>query len=168
MRWWGPTLLAGLLALASCVAPGSRRGFPESFRLHTVLEEGDAARRASVRLVLEGLDADAEGRPDTATGLYERALQVDPTNPWAYLAIARQRVDGLHPEQAIPVLDQTRALLEREGPIDPLVEAHLVGLRGAALLASGSDERGSARLRQARELSPSVWSDGRLDPWELR
>lgn len=157
--------LIGLVA--ACATPGARRD-GEAFRLHSVVQQGDPARRASVRIVLEGLDADVEGRPGTATGLYERALQVDPTNPWAYLALARQRVDGLHPEEAIPMLDQAEALLELEGPIPRDVEAHLVGLRGIAYAAAGRDGEGRAMLDHARDQAPAVWSDGRLDAWELR
>ena len=70
----------------SDAAPG---GTPQ---LSRVAGEGDPARRASMRLVLSGLDADEAGRSAEASSLYERALQVDPTNPYAWLALARQEV----------------------------------------------------------------------------
>ena len=54
---------------------------------------GDPARRASNRLLAAGLDRDIQGKPSLALGQYERALQVDPTNPYAYLVLARHHAD---------------------------------------------------------------------------
>lgn len=162
-------LAASLWGGVSCAGLGGHWGVRrEPFHLSALAEQGDPARRASVRLVLEGLDADAEGRPSAAIHLYERALQVDPTNPWAYLALARHRAEGLDPERALAMLDQAEGRLELEGPVDPRVEAHLLGLRGSVLWAVGRREEGADLLRRARRLAPRVWDDGRLDPWELR
>jgi tetratricopeptide (TPR) repeat protein len=121
-----------------------------------------------MRLVLEGLDADASADPDAALVRYERSLQVDPTNPYAYLALARHRVDGEDPGSALPFLDKAQALLEAQGELSPGVEAHVEGLRGSALLASGRRGEAMPLLERARSLAPAAWSDGRLEPEELR
>lgn len=140
----------------------------EPVRLSDHTQDGDAAHRASMLLVVQGLDADANFEPDLARDLYQRALQVDPMNAYAYLAIARHRVEGRSPSSALPFLDKAQALLEADGALTPGAEAHLAGLRGAALLASGRRDEALPLLEQARRLEPGVWSDGRLDPEELR
>jgi tetratricopeptide (TPR) repeat protein len=140
----------------------------ESVRVSHQIDDGDAAHRASMLLVVQGLDADANFEPDMARALYQRALQVDPANAYAYLAIARHRVDGRNPISALPIIDKASALFEAKGSLTPGAEAHLTGLRGAALLASGQRDEGLPLLEQARGLEPRVWSDGRLDAEELR
>lgn len=154
------TLLAGCAGL-----PFGRP--PPPLRVSEVADAGDAARRASQRLVLDGLDADERGDVERARGSYDRALQVDPTNPYAYLALARHRVEGTTPQDALPFLDQTESLLGVEGGIPPRLEAHLAGLRGEALYATGRVREAIPLLEKARKLAPSVWSDGHLAPEEL-
>jgi hypothetical protein len=166
-----PSLLGLVLALAAAgcagvLGPGGGGG--ESFHLSDVASEGDPAFRASMRIVLDGLDADLAGDPDLALVRYERSLQVDPTNPYAYLALARHRVEGEDPASALPFLDKSRALLRAQGALTPGVEAHLDGLRGAALLASRRRSEAVPLLERARSLAPGAWSDGRLDADELR
>ena len=140
----------------------------EPVRLSSVASAGDAARRASTRLALEGLDADEAAQPALAADRYARALQVDPTNPWVYLALARHRLDEGRPVDALAALDQAEARLRAEGDLAPGVEVDLVGLRGAALTASGSPERGASLLQDAAQRAPGVWGDGQLDAAELR
>ncbi|MEN8185366.1 MAG: hypothetical protein ABFS46_22855 [Myxococcota bacterium] len=140
----------------------------DSLRISEQSIDGDPQRRASMLLVVQGLEADSNFEPDLARDLYQRALQVDPQNAYAYLAIARHRVEGRNPLSALPFLDKARALLDVEGQLTPGAEAHLVGLRGAALLADGQREEALPHLSTARTLSPQVWSDGRLDAEELR
>jgi tetratricopeptide (TPR) repeat protein len=139
----------------------------EPVRVSEALGEGDPARRASIRLTLQGLEADSVGQFEHAEGSYERAIQVDPTNPYAYLALARHQLDGHQPENALYVLDQAAALFEAEGEWNPRVGVHLIGLRGRAFHASGRGEDGVLYLERARELAPDVWSDGYLSADEL-
>jgi tetratricopeptide (TPR) repeat protein len=141
---------------------------PPPFRLTDVADEGDAARRASMRLVLGGLDEDQALRPAQALALYERALQVDPNNPFAYLALARHHVDGADPHRALAFLEKADVLLASSGERSPGLEANLVGIRGSALYASGRVDGALPLLERARRLSPTVWDDARLDAWELR
>ena len=121
-----------------------------------------------MRLVLEGLDADAAGSEGEATSLYGRALQVDPSNPFAYLALARQRAEGEDPARALPYLEKARALLAAQKAETPSVEAHLCGLRALALDAAGRGEEAQEEMARAKALAPDAWSDGRLDAAELR
>ena len=140
----------------------------ESVRVSDQIDDGDAAHRASMLLVVQGLEADTNFEPDMARDLYQRALQVDPMNAYAYLAIARHRVDGTNPSSALSFIDKASALFEAQGSLTPGVEAHLAGLRGAALLASGRRDEALPLLGRAHDLAPLVWSDGRLDAEELR
>jgi tetratricopeptide (TPR) repeat protein len=138
----------------------------DALRLSEVDPGDDPTRRASLRLCLDGLDADAAGRPVAALGLYERALQIDPTNPYAYLVLARHAVETNDAERGLEYLERAESFLEAEGALSPGAESHLLGLRGAALrqLYSGGD----AELSQARSLAPMVWDDEHLRADELR
>jgi tetratricopeptide (TPR) repeat protein len=69
--------------------------------------------------VLEGLDADERGDAARARGRYERALQIDASNPWAYLSLARHYVEMGEPGAALSHLDRAEALFEAQ-EIPPL------------------------------------------------
>lgn len=175
--WPGPArrlarigLVAALALLVGCgVARGPSRRAPEpALRLSEVATLGDPARRASMRLVLQGLDADAALRPAAALSSYERALQVDPNNPWAWLALARHEVEHGDPARALAQLDKAEALLPGEGELSRGAAPHVTGLRGAALRAGGREPQGLALLADARRAAPDVWADGSLDASELR
>ena len=152
-------------------APPTRPELPESVapvRISSVATAGDPARRASTRLALEGLDADAAAEPALAADRYARALQVDPTNPWVYLALARHRLDEGRPADALAALDQAEARLRAEGALAPGVQVDLIGMRGAAFVACGNSDRGAALLSEAAHGAPDIWGDGHLDASELR
>jgi tetratricopeptide (TPR) repeat protein len=159
-------LALGLLACAPLRGP--MFGPRGAVRLSELADEGDAERRTSMRLVIQGLDAAAQGLPDQERAEYENALRVDPSNPYAYLALARHHVSGTSPERAFDFLDKTSALLEAQGAYSPRVEAHLAGLRGEALVATGRPSDAMPYLARARELDPWVWNDGHLAAEELR
>jgi len=160
------TAFGGLSGCASLFGSGSDEVRP--LRITNVAEDGDAARRASVRLVDDGLVADADGDEARAQARYERALQVDASNPYAYLAIARHYVETQDPQRALQFLDRADALFRMQGTPPPGVQVHLLGLRGGALYDSGDISAGVELLDRARELSPAVWGDGALHPNELR
>jgi tetratricopeptide (TPR) repeat protein len=159
-------VLAAVALLVGCATGGMLGRGSEPLRLSDVQGEGDATRRASLRLCTDGLDADAAGRPASARGLYDRAIQIDPPNPYAYLVLARHELDAGDPQRALEYLDQAERLLGSEDALTPKVEPHLVGLRGAALQMTGRG--GEAELALARERAPGVWDDERLDAAELR
>lgn len=158
------------LAVACARSPGSHLPPAEAvppWRLALVVEQGDPARRASNRLLEEAL---SPGLADTprAVERIRRAFQVDPTNPWAYLALAREEVARDRPEHALQALDQARARLLLEGSLTPRVEVHLIGLRGEAYRTGEDFERAAPLLTEAARRSPAVWGDGRLAAAELR
>jgi len=156
-------LLAMLAAIGCQLAPGAT--FPgEPLHLARLTNEGDAARRASLRLVLAGIEADERGRGAEASSSYQRALQVDPNNPYAWLALARQEVFDGDPDRGLAHLDKAQALLGT----DERSAAHLAGIRGAGLVAMGRGPLGEPFLREARSLAPGAWADGKLDASELR
>jgi tetratricopeptide (TPR) repeat protein len=171
MGLWSLVLLgAGLLVFPSCAVRLAPRSPPtvSPIRISEIANVGDPARRASLRLVLNGLQADDERQWDRALGAYEEAIRIDPTNPYAYLAIARHHADGDDPSWALSFLDKSDSLFRAEGGPSPRVAPHLVGLRGQALYESGDVQGGLPLLEQAWGLAPDVWTDGRLAPGELR
>ena len=119
-----------------------------------------------MRLVIQGLDADAQFDHKRALGSYERAIQVDPTNPMAYLALARHEIDAREGRRALQLLEQAAGLFEAEGLRVESVGVLLIGLRGRAYEEMGED--GSELLARAAALAPDVWGDGYLSPEELR
>ena len=121
-----------------------------------------------MRLVDDGLAADVERNRARAQSRYERALQVDPANPFAYLAIARHEIGGPRPARALSFLDRTEALLRMEENESPRVLVHLIGLRGAALQRSGREQEAVEYLDRAAAMAPDVWGDGVLTADELR
>lgn len=139
----------------------------EPFRLSQTAVDGDPARRASIELVLEGLRAESRGGASLALGRYQSAIQVDPGNPFAYLALARFHLDSGDASRATAFLDKAQALLAAEDAITPGLRVHLVGLRGAALRRLGRFTDAEPLLAEARSAAPAVWGDGRLAPEEL-
>jgi tetratricopeptide (TPR) repeat protein len=157
-------LCFGLLALVGCAAGSGQRGpgFQEQ------AERGDPQRRASMRLVLQGIGADESGDTRQALSRYERSLQIDSGNPYAHLALARHFIELGDTSRGLVHLDQARTMFEDAGPISPLVEAHLLGLRGAALRSEGRLRDAQPMLDHAARLAPDLWGDGQLDAGELR
>ncbi|MEE9606956.1 MAG: tetratricopeptide repeat protein [Myxococcota bacterium] len=165
----GPGALLALALLLPALGLGCASVFGTGpVRVSELTDDGDAPRRASMRLVERGLAADAAFQPSFALSRYERAIQVDPTNPFAYLALARHSLDGGEPERALEYLDQAEMFLQSQGQDSPRVEPHLDGLRGSALLAAGRSTEGVPLLDRARRAAPSVWGDGYLSADELR
>lgn len=164
-------VVLGALACALGAACALRAPAPPPVpppRLSELAGRGDAPRRASLQLAIQGLDADRAGAPVKALDFYQRALQVDPGNPWAYLALARHHADGLEPVRALAFLDQAESILRAQDSLSPGAEAHVAGLRGSVLQALGRSDEARPYLQRARALAPTVWSDGRLSPDELR
>jgi len=121
-----------------------------------------------MRLVVEGLDAEIAWAPQRALGRYERAIQIDPGNPFAYLVLARHYAAIADPERALEHLDRAQSLLDPDAALYRSVEPHLRGLRGWAFVEAGRLMEAGLLLEEARRLAPSVWGDGRLDASELR
>ena len=158
-------LLAGCAARVPAMIP-TKPIVP--LRLQEVAGDGDATRRASLRFVLQGLSHDAQGQTRLASTSYERALQIDVNNPFAYLALARQGVEAGDGDSALEYLEQAELLLGAEDLRSPRVEPHLAGLRGAALRERGDEAGARALLARASSLAPTIWSDGQLSAIELR
>ena len=166
----GAPLLALALALVAwcCALPGPRIGVGPSLRLYEVALEGDAARRASLRLVLDGLDADIREDVRRARGLYARALQIDSGNPYAYLALARHLAAEGEASLALEHLIRSNDLFSSYELASPRVEVHMVGLRGVVLRLDGRSAEAGRLLARAARSAPAIWGDGRLPAAELR
>lgn len=130
--------------------------------------QGDAVRDASLRLVLEGLGEDEGGRPSRAAAKFQRAIQVDSTNAFAYLALARHHLEYGNVAQASAFLEQARSLFESEGRLGPEVDVWGVGLRAWIDRGNGRDALADSRFETARQLSPRIWADEILSARELR
>jgi tetratricopeptide (TPR) repeat protein len=158
-------LVAVLVLGAGCATRPVEPPAAEPVHVSQAVLDGDPTRRASLRLVLQGLDEDGAGRVEAARSSYERALQIDSTNPYAYLALARLEVEAGRWDRALEALDQAELLF---GPTSPGVEAHLAGLRGAASLGKGYGADAAELLDRASQIAPEVWADGHLTAAELR
>lgn len=173
----GLACLVGL-TVSACTSDGSfpvlASRTPRSVAVATPLTTSsaigrvDAARDASLRLVMAGLDEDTQGRPSRALASYQRAVRVDATNPFAFLALARHHLENGSPDEASAFLDQARSLFETQGELGPEVDVWGLGLRAGIERARGRDERADALYRRARDLSPRIWADERLSARELR
>ena len=139
-----------------------------ALRISEINHMGDARRQASMRLVVEGLDAEMASTPQRARSRYERAIQMDPGNPFTYLALTRYYAAIADPERAFEHLDRAQSLLDPDGVFYRSVVPHLRGLRGWALAEAGRSALADPLLAEARRLAPLVWGDGRLDASELR
>lgn len=167
--WVAVAITCGMGFVAGCVSDSPQTTRPvRPIRVSDAAGLGDPARRASTRLVVQGLDSDAAGQSQRARGSYERAIQVDATNPYAYLALARHHLDGSEADHATYLVDQAAALFEAEGMREPRVGVHLMGLRGRAMQATGGGEDAELYLERASELAPEIWGDGYLSAEELR
>jgi tetratricopeptide (TPR) repeat protein len=162
-------LIAAVAFVLGCVAP-MLVGHPAP-RASEAAASGDDQFRASQRLVLEGLDADERGDAIRARSRYERALQIDASNPWVYLALARQFVEIGDPGRALAHLDRAEALLDAQESASPGAsgaKVHCDGLRGAALALEGNRAEAQPLLDSAARSAPDVWGDGELAASELR
>ncbi len=158
---------SGLALLGGC-AVSTRTPRGAALRISEIDHLGDARRRASMRLVVEGLDAEMASTPQRALSRYQRAIQSDSGNPFVYLALARYYAEIADPERALEHLDRAQSLLDPDGALYRSAEPHLRGLRGWALAEAGRLADAGLLLAEARRLAPSVWDDGRLDASELR
>jgi tetratricopeptide (TPR) repeat protein len=159
------SILIGVILLAfGCAQVPSAR----APHVSELASQGDGQFRASQRLVMEGLDADANGDSARARSRYERALQIDASNPWVYLALARHYVEAGDAGAALAYLDRAEALLDAQDPPSPGARSHCDGLRGAALELEGNHAAAQPLLESAARGAPDVWGDGELSASELR
>ncbi len=156
------------VCLSVIIAGGCAGPTGAPVRISQITDHGDTRRQASMRLVVEGLDAELAASLDRALSRYQRAIQIDPGNPFAYLALARYYVSVDDPARTLENLDRVRSLLDSGGSFSLRTSAHRLGLRGCALQQMGRDAEAAQLLGKARRLAPSVWGDGRLDAAELR
>jgi tetratricopeptide (TPR) repeat protein len=118
--------------------------------------------------VIAGLDDDTAGRPGRALASYQRAVRVDPTNPFAYLALARHHLEAGSAAEASAFLDQARSLFESQQQLGPAVDVWGIGLLAWIDRVESRDEQADLRFDAARELSPQIWGDEQLSAAELR
>ena len=156
------------IALVGGCAGPTRAPREAALRVAEIDHLGDDRRQASMRFVVEGLDAEIASMPQRALSRYQLAIQIDPGNPFAYLALARYYVAVADPERALEHLDRAQSLLDPDGTLHRRTKPHLLGLRGWALAEEGRSADAGPLLAEASRLAPSVWRDGRLDASELR
>ena len=159
--------LGVLLISAGCVGSFMARR-TEPLRLSELVDVGDPRRQGSMRLIVEGLDAELIAPSSRALDRYEQAIRIDPGNPYAYLALARHYVSVGDAQRALEHLSRAQSLLDPDGPLSPRIQPHLAGIRGIALEEIGRRSEALQLLSRARRLAPEVWEDGRLDAHELR
>ena len=112
---WRNVLFLSVLGLGlvflqvGCQTPAPPPAPVKPYKATDFLDQGDPARKASMRLVVQGLESDERGAYPAARAGYERAIQVDATNPWAYLALARYYVQQGDVSRVNSLLDQSAA-----------------------------------------------------------
>jgi tetratricopeptide (TPR) repeat protein len=153
--------------IGGCAAP-TRAPRGAALRISEIDRLGDSRRQASMQLVVEGLEAEIASMPQRALSRYQRAIQIDSGNPFAYLALARHFAEIADPQRTLEHLDRTRSLLDPDGTLYQGAEPHLLGLRGRALAELGRPTEAEPLLAEARRLAPTVWGDGHLDARELK
>ncbi|MBW2424412.1 MAG: hypothetical protein JRG86_09190 [Deltaproteobacteria bacterium] len=163
---WALVLVA--VGCAGLDPPERGPGRTTPLTVSAALGESDARRDASLRLVIEGLDADSSGQGALALAKYERAVRVDATNPFAYLALARHHLEASSLPEATAFLDQARSLFEAEDRLGPEVGVWGIGLRAGIDRAAGREDRAAQRFERARQLAPAIWEDEWLSAAELR
>ncbi len=84
----------------------------ESFTVEKVPADAPAHRAASFRLAAEGYRALQNGLPGEAEDRLEKALSVDPRNPFCYLYLAEIRQREGKTRQAIILLHQAEVLFQ--------------------------------------------------------
>ena len=166
-RWLAGCFVGTALLATACVATRDTQRV-EPLHVSHLTQTGDAQRRASLRLVVAGLDADTTGQSERALAMYGRAIQVDATNPYAYVALARHWIEAGEPERGVVFLDQAEVLLESSSENTLGAQVHVVGLRGRAASLGSNPEDARALLQHAAEQAPDVWGDGMLRAEELR
>lgn len=167
-RRWLVWALAVHTVLATSCAGLREAERVDALHVSNLTHIGDSQRRASLRLVVVGLEADAAGQSERALATYERAIQVDATNPYAYLALARHWIEAGYPERGVVFVDQAEVLLDASGESTLGAQVHLDGLRGRAAALGGRSDAGVALLQRAAERTPEIWGDGILSADELR
>jgi tetratricopeptide (TPR) repeat protein len=163
--------LLAAICLSGCLGldfSRSRRSGDRQLTVSAAIGQIDATRDASLRLVIAGLDEDTAGRPARALANYQRAVRVDATNPFAFLALARHHLEGASVEEASAFLDQARSLFENDDLHGRAVDVWGVGLRAGINRELGRDAEADQRFDAARRLSPEIWGDERLSSAELR
>lgn len=88
-----------------------------------------------------------DGELETAQGLFERALELDPNDTWTKLFLAGVHEDRGRPDQAVEVLTSAH----RSGQLISVVAGRL----GRTLLRLGHEESAKTYLREALEHDPS-------------
>jgi len=161
-------IAGGLAACADLNLFGPLRPSERPLTASAALGQTDSSRDASLRLVIAALDDDTAGRPGRALAGYQRAVRVDPTNPFAYLALARHHVEAGSADEASAFLDQARSLFESQQRLGPAVDVWGVGLRAWIDRVESRNELADTRFAAARKLSPEIWADERLSAAELR
>jgi tetratricopeptide (TPR) repeat protein len=166
------TLIAcGLTACTSLNLPSSFGRGQSPLTVSDALGATDPTRDASLRLVITGLDDDSAGRTSRALASYQRAVRVDPTNPFAYLALARHHLEAdsaASTAEASAFLDQARSLFESQQQLGPSIDVWGIGLRAWVDRLESRDEQADSRFDAARALSVEIWRDERLSAAELR
>lgn len=115
-------LIAGLFSMDGCAPaasikkgdPGpSRRSVEDDRRGESpsqITRDTSPERAASLRLSGRGESALEEGRAEEAVDHLERAIQIDPSNPFAYYYFGQARLAQGRPEEALTLLSRAEVL----------------------------------------------------------
>jgi len=154
--WSGAAVLAGCSAGARGAVvqeDGLREVLLEDkgFTVNRPPEDASPQRVASFRSAAAGYSALQKGNLYEAEDLLERALGLDPRNPFSYLYLAEVRIQQGEMKQALVFLDQSE--LRFQGHPYWLCEVYT--RKGLCLERLGSAEQALGAYRKALEYDPS-------------
>jgi tetratricopeptide (TPR) repeat protein len=156
-------LLLLLLLIPGCAAVGSvsvresdlRQAVlaDQSFTVESIPAEASAHRAASLRLAAEAYRSLQEGRPEEAEDGFEKALSLDPRNPFCYLYLAEIRHREGDTRQAIVLLHQGEVMFQGH----PYWLGEIYTREGRCWEAL--DDEGRAQEAYAKALEQNPWSE---------
>ncbi len=110
-------------------------------------------RAASLRLSGRGQSALEEGRAEEAVDHFERAIQIDPSNPFAYYYFGLARLAQGRREEALTLLSRAEVLFHDR----PHWLCETLVAMGGILEEMGRRQEAAGRFRRALEADP--WSE---------
>lgn len=135
-------LVAGLLL--ACASGGGGPG-PASGPLPATVSKG-SAKPVVVALAQDAQLAREQGRHEQAASYLERALRIEPADPWLWHRLARVRAEQGRNEQALNLARKSNALAGADAELRKANWAMIAD----ALAALGQHDKAEAARRQAR------------------
>jgi tetratricopeptide repeat protein len=138
-----PPLEPGSVTLSLRVSDSSLQGL--------ITKEQNPARAASMRIAEQARTELLDGHPDEASRDLERAVSIDPSDPYAYFYLGRAYIAKKNYSQAMTFLKRAEIGF---GSRNPLWLSETLGFEARAYEESGHDAAAAATYQQALQVNP--------------